>query len=70
LPTATHEFAEVHATPLSLLVCAPAGAGTVCTVQDVPFHSAAADALEAVPTASHELAETHETALSPTLGAL
>ena len=57
-PTASHELAETHDTPLSW----PALEGRVWLVQAEPFHESAAPPPEELyPTASQELAETHDT---------
>jgi hypothetical protein len=64
-PTATQAVADVHFTSSSELE-APAGLGTVCTAQEVPFHASANAPLVVVdvvakPTASHAVADTQET---------
>src|SRR4051794_29091765 len=40
-PTAVHRSAERHDTPLNRAMVAPAGDGTSCTAQVVPFHASA-----------------------------
>src|SRR5579863_8054295 len=65
-PTASQAVAAGHETALSCAVVEPLGAGTVCSVQAVPFHCSANGVWfppESVqnPTAVHAFTDAHET---------
>ena len=66
LPTAVHEVAELHETPSNATSNCPEGAGTVWSVQLVPFQRTASGWLgkslnPAPPTAVQALAEVQDT---------
>src|SRR6202035_185214 len=61
-PTAIHELAEVHDTPLRMPKKAPLGLGVAWTVQLLPFQRSASGAPPEMPTVMHEVAEVHDTA--------
>ena len=61
-PTAVHELAELHDTPLRMAKKAPLGLGVAWTVQLLPFQRSASGAPPEMPTVMHEVAEVHDTA--------
>jgi hypothetical protein len=63
-PTPVQAFEAVQDTPLSRTSLPPAGEGTLCIDQFVPFHTSPQVWVVLVPTASHEVEDVQDTELS------